>query len=247
MTSKRYFISLSYKGTAYHGWQKQQNALSVQEVLQSALSKMLRTETEVVGAGRTDTGVHSSFYIAHLDYHGDRNITSQNFIYHLNAVLPKDIAISAIEQVAPDMHARFSAVEREYKYYITTVKDPFKIETAFYYSAPLDVEQMNEAAAMLLTYDDFTSFAKLHTDTKTNICDVREAHFERNGATIVFTIRADRFLRNMVRAIVGSLLDVGKGNITPADFRAIIEAKDRSKASSSAYAHGLFLTNVTYK
>lgn len=246
MTIKRYFIYLSYKGTAYHGWQKQQNATSVQEVLETALSKMLRQEIEVVGAGRTDTGVHSSFYAAHLDYQGDKDITSNDFIYHLNAVLPKDIAISNIEAVAPDLHARFSAVEREYKYYITTVKDPFKIETAFYYSAPLDIEKMNEAAAMLLTYDDFTSFAKLHTDTKTNICDVREAHFEQKGDTIVFTIRADRFLRNMVRAIVGSLIDVGKGNLTPQDFKTIIEAKDRSKASSSAYAHGLFLTNVIY-
>lgn len=247
MTIKRYFIYLSYKGTAYHGWQKQQNALSVQEVLETALSNMLRTKIEVVGAGRTDTGVHSSFYIAHLDYQGDKDITSPDFNYHLNAVLPKDIAISKIEKVASDMHARFSAVEREYKYYITTVKNPFKIETAFYYSAPLDIEKMSEAAAMLLTYNDFTSFAKLHTDTKTNICDVREARFEREGDTIVFTIRADRFLRNMVRAIVGSLLDVGKGNLTPSDFRTVIEAKDRSKASSSAYAHGLFLTNVLYK
>ncbi|MEG2759021.1 MAG: tRNA pseudouridine(38-40) synthase TruA [Rikenellaceae bacterium] len=247
MDIKRYFIYLSYKGTAYHGWQIQQNATSVQGVLQSVFSQMLREEIEIVGAGRTDTGVHSSFYVAHIDYQGDRDITTSDFIYHINAVLPKDIAIQKIEEIDSSLHARFSAIEREYKYYITTVKDPFKIETAVYYSAPLDIEKMNEAASMLLTYSDFTSFAKLHTDTKTNICKVTHAHFQQEGDTITFTIRADRFLRNMVRAIVGSLLDVGKGNITVLDFKNIIEALDRSKASSSAYAHGLFLTNIRYK
>lgn len=245
-TSQRYFIYLSYKGTRYHGWQRQINASSVQQTLEEALSKLTGEPVEVTGAGRTDTGVHASCYVAHFDLSRDIDVSSSDFLYHLNALLPYDIAVSRIKEVASDMHARFSAVEREYKYYITTVKDPFKTETAFQHTAPLDMDKMNQAASRLLEYDDFTSFAKLHSDNKTNICKVTKAEFVRDGTMIVFTICADRFLRNMVRAIVGSLIDVGRGKISVGDFDNIICSKDRAFASGSAMAHGLFLSDIKY-
>lgn len=242
----RYFIELSYKGTAYNGWQIQNNAISVQQVVQEALSMLLQEPIKIIGAGRTDTGVHASHYIAHVDTSSEKDLSSVDFHYHLNSVLPKDISIHKIYPVSNGMHARFSAKEREYKYYISTVKNPFKIDTAYVYTRGLNVEYMQKAADILVEYTDFTSFAKLHADTKTNICSVKFVGFEQQNEMLIFTIRADRFLRNMVRAIVGTLLEVGKGKITIEQFREIIEAKDRGKAKTSAYASALFLTNIKY-
>lgn len=242
----RYFIELSYKGTAYNGWQIQNNAPSVQQTVQDALSLILQEPIQIVGAGRTDTGVHASYYIAHVETANEKDLSSADFQYHLNSVLPKDIAIHKIYIVSNDMHARFSAKEREYKYYISMVKDPFKIDTAYQYIKELNVEIMQEAANVLVEYRDFTSFAKLHADAKTNICSVKFAGFEKQGDMLIFTIRSDRFLRNMVRAIVGTLLEVGKGKVTVEQFRKIIEAEDRGKAKTSAFGPALFLTNIKY-
>lgn len=242
----RYFLELSYRGSAYHGWQIQQNAPSVQEIIQKSLATLLKESVLVVGAGRTDTGVHASFYIAHFDTNSTRDLQQDSFCYHLNAILPKDIAIHRIYPVKGDLHARFSAIEREYKYYIATKKNPFSLDRAYTYTQKLNMETMQEAADLLLKYTDFTSFAKLHTDTKTNICKIAYAGFEKENDTIIFTIRADRFLRNMVRAVIGTLLEVGKEKISVDDFREIIEKKDRSAAKSSAQSQGLFLTNIVY-
>lgn len=241
----RHFIKLSYKGTAYHGWQRQINAPSVQATVELALSTILREPIEVTGAGRTDTGVHAAHYVAHFDTANE--IESANeFCYHLNALLPNDIAVQQLHRVADDAHARFDAVEREYKYYIMTCKDPFTREITWQYSTDLDVEAMNSAADRLLTHSDFTTFSKLHSNNKTNICKVTHARWVRSGNELVFTIRADRFLRNMVRSIVGTLVDVGRGKISEKDFAEALESLDRGRASGSAPAQGLFLTDVKY-
>jgi tRNA pseudouridine38-40 synthase len=213
----RYFLQLSYKGTRYFGWQIQPNAVSVQEVMEKTLSTVLRENVSVVGAGRTDTGVHALFYVLHLDVLNE--ITEpENLIYHLNRFLPDDIAIQKIWKVDNDLHARFSAVSRTYKYYISNEKNPFQTETSFLYMGVLDVDKMNEAARILFYYHDFTSFSKLHTDVKTNNCKIYEAAWKKENGQLVFTIKADRFLRNMVRAIVGTLLEVGKGKISMVDI-----------------------------
>ena len=242
---KRYFIQLSYKGTNYHGWQIQPNAISVQEVLEKTLSTVLRQKVEVVGAGRTDTGVHASFFVLHFDVNEELN-DLENLVYKLNSLLPTDIAIQKIWQVANDLHARFSAVSRTYKYYISTKINPFKADTSFKYLLPLDIGKMNEAARILAEYEDFTSFSRLHTDVKTNNCKILWAEWEVLNTQLIFTIKADRFLRNMVRAIVGTLLEVGKGKLSLNDFRKIIKAKDRAAAGASAPAKGLFLVDVEY-
>lgn len=239
-------MELSYKGTLYNGWQIQPNAPSVQQTLEKALSVLLKEEVSVTGAGRTDTGVHARFYVAHFDTATAKDPADEDFRYHLNAMLPRDIAVSKIYTVADTMHARFSALSREYKYYICTRKDPFAQQTAYIYTLPLNMATMQAAADKLSDYTDFTSFAKLHTDTKTNNCRIIAARFEQKGDFLIFTIEADRFLRNMVRAIVGTLLEVGKGKLSVAEFCRIIEAKDRSAAKTSAAAQGLFLTNITY-
>jgi tRNA pseudouridine38-40 synthase len=242
---KRFFVELSYLGTAYCGWQRQPDAPSVQGALEDALSTLLREPVEVTGAGRTDTGVHAARYIAHFD------ASSEPDVYHLNALLPRDIAVRRVWEVAPDAHARFDAREREYTYYITLHKDPFRQHTAWYYSGALDLDAMNRAAAHLLGTHDFTTFSKLHSGNKTFECTVFEARWaveppQAAGCGVRFTIRADRFLRNMVRSTVGTLVDVGRGKITPERFAAILEARDRSLASGSAPAQGLFLTDVRY-
>lgn len=242
----RYFINLSYLGTSFHGWQIQPNAHSVQQELEEALSKLLQEEIKVVGAGRTDTGVHASYYVAHFDTQKEDKVKNPNFIYHLNAIISKDIAVSAIREVKCDTNARFAATEREYKYYISLRKNPFRRGQAYMVPYPLNVKLMQEAASKLLSYSDFTSFAKLHTDTLNNICHVTYAQFEQDDDLLVFTIRANRFLRNMVRAVVGTLLDVGREKITVERFCEIVEAKDRGKAGSSADPSGLFLTNIIY-
>ncbi len=242
----RYFICLSYLGTNYHGWQIQPNALSVQEDLERALSTLLREDVKVTGAGRTDTGVHASRYIAHFDSEKSEKLSHKDFIYHLNAILSWDISVHWIKEVCSDAHARFSATEREYKYYITLSKDPFTQGVECFIPYKVDVTLMSEAANHLLRYKDFTSFAKLHADTNNNLCDVTTAYFEVSEDKIIFTIRANRFLRNMVRAIVGTLLEVGRGKITVDRFCEIIEEENRSRAGSSADSSGLFLTAIDY-
>ena len=215
---QRYFIYLAYDGTNYHGWQIQPNGISVQECLMKALSTFLRREIEVIGAGRTDAGVHASLMVAHFD--------SDELL---------------------DTHARFDATARTYKYYVTTSKYPFNRQYRWRLYNQLNYERMNEAARILFEYNDFTSFSKLHTDVKTNICHITHAEWtQEEDATWVFTIRADRFLRNMVRAIVGTLIEVGRGKLTVEGFRRIIEQQDRCKAGTSAPGQALFLVNVEY-
>ena len=243
----RFFLTLSYKGTSYHGWQVQDNAPSVQGTLQEALSVLLGGKTDITGAGRTDTGVHASYYVAHFDTENQKPLQqADDFIYHLNAILPKDIAANSIQPVPDEAHARFSAALREYKYYVLTEKDPFRIDTAYRYPLALDVCKMNEAAAALKEYTDFESFCKLGGDNKTTICHIKESVWIREGNELIYTISADRFLRNMVRAVVGTLIDVGRGKTDLGGFRQIIETKDRGAAGTSAPAHGLFLTDVRY-
>ncbi len=243
---QRYFIFLSYKGTAYHGWQIQPNGISVQALLMEALSTVLRTTIEIVGAGRTDTGVHAQLMVAHFDLEGSL-VEFPNLISRLNNILPRDIAVSNILPVQSDAHARFDAIFRKYEYYIVFEKDVFKQGLAARFHGNFDFKLMNEAAATLLEYTDFTSFSKLHTDAKTNNCVVKMAEWTQKGENEwVFTIEADRFLRNMVRAIVGTLLEVGRGKVSVEQFRQIIEVQDRCKAGVSVPAEGLYLVDIQY-
>ncbi len=242
----RYFIELQYDGGAYCGWQRQPDQSTVQGVIEDALSKLLRRPTEIVGAGRTDTGVNASFYIAHFD--SEVAIDCSHLTYKLNAMLAHDIAIKRIYGVADNLHARFDAVEREYTYLLSPVKSPFRRHSAWICYYTLDVEKMNEAAKVLLTTEDFTTFAKLNSNNKTNICNVTHAEWKtESDGTLRFTIRADRFLRNMVRAIVGTLVDVGRGRYSVEEFAEIVASCDLSRASSGAPPQGLFLSNVKYK
>ena len=240
---QRYFIYFSYNGKGYCGWQSQPNGESVQSVLEGAISLILRTETPVTGAGRTDAGVHALCMVAHFDA---AEQLPDGFAGKLNSVLPKDIAVEKVVPVRNDAHARFDALSRTYHYFITPRKDPFFGEFSAKIHGDLDVEAMNKAAALLFDYEDFTSFSKLHTDVKTNNCRVMQAEFVPHKEGWCFIIKADRFLRNMVRAVVGTLLEVGRGKMTLDGFRAVIEAKDRCKAGSSAPAQGLFLVDVAY-
>ncbi len=241
----RYFIELAYKGTNFHGWQRQPSVPTVQETLESALSKKLNTPIDIVGAGRTDTGVHASFFVAHFDTKLIFDIPKT--VYGLNHLVGQDIVIYDIYKVEEHKHARFDATLRTYEYYITSKKNPFLRELRTYYSKTLNIEKMNEASNILLNYEDFTSFSKLHTDTKTNLCSITEAYWRNNGNEIVFKISANRFLRNMVRAIVGTLLEVGLEKINLEQFIGIIEGKNRSLAGASAPPEGLFLTDIRYK
>ena len=244
----RYFIELSYDGAAYCGWQRQPDAPTVQQALEKALSTLLRQDVEVVGAGRTDTGVNASYYVAHFDCESGVKDCAQ-LVYKLNLILPQDIAVKAVREVCEQAHARFDAVEREYTYYISQRKNPFRRFSAWQYYVQLDMERMNEAAATLLEYDDFTSFAKLNSNNKTNICRLVKAEWRRaewDEDLLIFTIRADRFLRNMIRAIVGTLVDVGRGRYTVEEFRDILHSRDLSRSSAGAPAQGLFLSDVKY-
>lgn len=241
----RYFIQLAYNGTNYHGWQVQPNALTVQEVMEKGISTILGQKVEITGAGRTDTGVHASFYVAHFDLPESVEDPNQLAV-KMNRFLPNDISIVQIFPVEADLHARFSAISRTYHYFLTNQKEPFRKEFTARYNFVLDVEKMNEAAILLLKFSDFTSFSKLHTDVKTNNCKVSMAKWERKEGLLVFEIKADRFLRNMVRAITGTLVEVGRGKISISDFISIIEAKDRGKAGASVEAGGLFLTDIEY-
>lgn len=239
----RFFIELSYKGTNYHGWQEQPNANTVQAEINRALSTILNTNIEVIGAGRTDTGVHANQMFAHFDCDIDFDI--QNLMFKLNSFLASDIAIKDIFKVKEDANCRFDALSRTYQYHIIQKKDPFN-KTAYFLQNDLDIKAMNEACKYIIGKQDFTSFSKVNTQTFTNNCDVMFAKWELVNNKIIFTIKADRFLRNMVRAIVGTLLDVGFGKIIAADLAKIIAAKDRSKSGVSVPAHALFLTEVKY-
>ncbi len=251
----RYFIQLSYDGTGYHGWQVQPNGVSVQEVLQKALSTLLRQPTEVTGAGRTDAGVHASMMVAHFDWPAahegeggeEAPLDCTQLTYKLNRLLPPDVAVQAVRPVGPEMHARFSATRRTYHYYIHTRKDPFLRGYSWQVNVPLDFALMNEAAQVLLEYSDFTSFSKTGTDVKTNICQLTEARWEQlKPGEWRFTVSANRFLRNMVRAIVGTLVEVGRHRMTISQMRHAIEAKDRQRAGESVPGHALYLTNIEY-
>ncbi|MDR2087553.1 MAG: tRNA pseudouridine(38-40) synthase TruA [Dysgonamonadaceae bacterium] len=242
---KRYFILLAYNGKNYCGWQIQPNGMTVQEKIEQSLSLLLRSPISVTGAGRTDTGVHARKMVAHFDY-GDGDLNPETLTGKLNRILPPDIAIYSIVPVPQEAHARFDAVSRTYKYYLTQEKNPFYYETAYLTTHPLDFDRMNLAAALLPEYTDFTSFSKLHTDVKTNNCRVTKAEWKKENEYWVFTIEANRFLRNMVRAIVGTLLEVGRGKLSVAGFRKVIESKDRGNAGTSAPAHALFLHEIEY-
>ena len=241
----RYFVWFSYDGTAYHGWQIQPNGNSVQEELQRALSTLFREEISVTGAGRTDAGVHARQMVAHFDF--SEAIDLEQLAYKLNRILPCDIAVDRVELVDDDMHARFSATSRTHHYYIHTKKDPFSrpYSTELHYE--LDFDKMNEAGRILMTYDDFGAFCKSHSDVKTTLCRVTKAEWVQTSATSwYFEITANRFLRNMVRAVVGTLIDVGRGRLTLDDFRKVIEGKRRTEAGESMPANALFLENIRY-
>lgn len=240
----RYFIELAYNGKNYHGWQIQPEAITVQGVLEKALSVILREEIQVVGAGRTDAGVHAKQLYVHVDLNEIEDVKKLKF--KLNSFLPKDISIQQIRIVNEDAHARFHAVEREYEYYISLEKNPFTEDFAHVLYHTPNMELMNEAANTLLHYKDFQCFSRSNTDVKTYNCDVIKAYWKKEGSQLVFTIAADRFLRNMVRAIVGTLLEVGFQKISLQDFEDIIKSKDRKKAGTSAPAKGLYLTKVIY-
>ena len=240
----RYFVQFSYLGKAYHGWQNQPNAITVQQVLEESFAKLMRQKVELVGAGRTDTGVHAKQMFAHFD--NDTLFDRKDLVYRLNALLPHDISVQNIFKVDVGVHARFDATERTYEYRITQEKNPFCFDSAHYIKYPLNVEKMNEAAALLLQYKDFECFSKSNTDVHTYLCNIKLAEWSKKDAQLVFTITANRFLRNMVRAVVGTLLDVGVGKRTMADVKAIINSKDRRKAGTSVPAKGLYLTMISY-
>lgn len=240
----RYFIFFSYDGTAYHGWQIQPNGMTVQEKLQDSLSILLRRPTEVTAAGRTDTGVHAKLMVAHFD--SDWPL-GEELVGRLNRILPKDIAVKAIRPVRDDAHARFSACSRTYKYFIYTGKSPFRRHFALEVNYELDFELMNRAAALLLETSDFTSFSKVHTDVKTRFCKLTRAEWrEEQPGVWAFEITSDRFLRNMVRAVVGTLIEVGRGRLSLEGFARIIREHNRCAAGESMPAKALFLTDITY-
>ena len=242
----RYFVTLSYDGTRYHGWQIQPNGVSVQERLQEALSTLLREPIAVTGAGRTDAGVHARKMVAHFDWKGDA-IDGQQLAYKLNRLLPYDIAVSKVEMVSEDMHARFSATSRMYRYYIHTTKDPFQRVYSCEIHYPLDFAKMNDAAQILMTYEDFGAFCKSGADVKTTLCQVTKAEWVQTSPTTwYFEIRANRFLRNMVRAVVGTLIEVGRGRLSLDDFKKVIEGKQRSDAGESMPGNALFLEDIVY-
>ncbi len=243
---QRYFVELSYNGTSFFGWQRQPNQVSVQEEIENAFTKLnSNIPISVVGCGRTDTGVHAQHYVLHVDFLKVDNL--EQLIFKLNRILPESIVIQAVKEVGSDFHARFHAVSRTYRYFINTKKNPFKIDLSWTFTQNLDFEAMNQAGKLLLGTKDFTSFSKVNTDVKTNICTVTKAQWVKvDDTNYYFEITADRFLRNMVRATVGTLIEVGEGKIQPQNVLSILEAKNRGAASLSVPAHGLFLWEVCY-
>lgn len=240
----RYFIEIAYNGKNYHGWQIQPDAISVQQAIEEGLGLLLREPTKVTGAGRTDTGVHARQLFAHFDT--EQALSTDELHFRLNSYLPKDISVQGIRPVQPEAHARFDATERSYEYHIITAKDPFLESFAYRVHKAPDVNKMNEVAKRLLSHNDFQCFSRTKTDVKTYHCKVIKAQWTWEGSRLVFSITADRFLRNMVRAIVGTLLEVGYGKMTETEFQALLESKDRTQAGPSAPAHGLYLTRVCY-
>ena len=241
----RYFIKLAYKGTNYHGWQVQPNAITVQELLNKSFSTIFRSPLEVVGAGRTDTGVHAEEFFAHVDIENEFN--PQEIIFKLNGLLPNDIVVYDIFETTENAHARFDAASRSYEYRIFLGKSPFLTETAWQLiTTKLAIDKMNEAADILKTHTNFKCFSRSNSDVRTYNCNIMQAGWKQTGQLLVFHITADRFLRNMVRAIVGTLIEIGKGKMTLAEFKSVIESENRCNAGPSAPAQGLFLTRVTY-
>ena len=242
----RYFLFLSYKGTNFHGWQIQPETLTVQKTLDNSLSLVLNEAVSTIGAGRTDTGVHAMIFCAHFESRRDDLVSDNKLIFKLNRLLPPDIAVKSLKKVHPDASARFSAISRTYEYYVSRIKDPFSEGSSWFIHGDIDIHGMNEACRLLVKHSDFTSFSRLHSDTKTNICKVYSAQWQEINNRLIFTIRADRFLRNMVRAIVGTMIDVGFGRLNLQTFEDIILANDRCRAGKSAPAKGLFLTDIEY-
>lgn len=246
----RYFLQLSYNGVPFHGWQRQPNAISVQQTIEEALGILLQNPVQIVGAGRTDTGVNARIMYAHFDTESPI-VDVNRFLIGLNRLCGRDIAVSDIRAVEPESHARFDAISRTYRYFISYRKSPFLYPLSWYSPSILDMEAMNKAAAILPDVSDFTSFAKLHSDSHTNICRVKEAYWENWNNTfdlpgIYFTITADRFLRNMVRAVVGTLIDIGRGKINIDDFKRIINEKNRCSAGTSMPPQALYLWDIEY-
>jgi tRNA pseudouridine38-40 synthase len=242
----RYFIFISYKGTFYHGWQIQPNSVTVQKTLNESLSVVLNEKISTTGAGRTDAGVHAVVFCAHFDYSSPDLLNISNLVFRLNQFLPADISVNSIKKVVPDANARYSAISRTYKYYISRIKDPFSENSSWYLHGKIDISTMNEACRILSLHSDFTSFSKLHSGAKSNICKVYFAGWEESDNRLVFTIKADRFLRNMVRAIVGTSVDIGFGKMDLKEFEDLILAKDRCRGGKSAPAKGLFLVDIEY-
>ena len=239
----RYFIELAYKGTDYHGWQVQPNAVTIQSVLEDALATILRRKTSLTGAGRTDSGVHASYFTAHFDIPTD---PGRDIVFRLNGYLPLTIRVFRVLKVPARAHARFDALSRTYRYVIHTTKHPFVCGLSTYSPKVPDLQILNEASAFLKTCIDFTTFSKLHSNNKTNLCRIDQAYWEHHKSFIVFTITADRFLRNMVRSLTGTLLDTGRSKISIDAFKEIVKSRDRSRASSSAPPEGLYLTDIRY-
>ena len=245
MNSNRFFIEFSYAGTAYHGWQRQPNAESIQQYMEEAFSTLLKQQIPLTAAGRTDAGVHAKFMVAHFDGAFSMNSCNQ-LVYRLNQYLPKDIAIHKIYPVKADAHARFDALSRTYEYHLTTTKSPFSEGRSYSLYQPLDFEEMNKAASILLDYKDFECFSKAHTDVKTFLCAIIFAQWKQTQSGAIFTITANRFLRNMVRAIVGTLIEIGLKKKNIDELHQIIQHKNRSLAGYSVPAEGLYLTQIDY-
>jgi tRNA pseudouridine38-40 synthase len=245
MEYKRYFIELAYNGAAYHGWQRQPNAISVQQVLEEAMSTLSREKIKLLGAGRTDAGVHALQMYAHFDVEQEIK-NPDELVFLLNGFLNDDIAINRIIRVQPTAHARFDATERAYQYRISTVKDPFNAPLQYYLKNQPDIELMNQAATILLMHQDFECFSRSKTDVKTFLCNIKKAEWKKEDSSLIFYISANRFLRNMVRAIVGTLLEVGYKKRKVDDIDHVIRSKDRSVAGFSAPAHGLYLSRIKY-
>lgn len=243
----RYFIKLAYNGAEYHGWQIQDNALTVQQVITDAVRLIWKKDFKMIGCGRTDTGVNATRFYAHFDLEDEQSQEELTDLAHrLNRYLPEDIVIFGIFPVPEKLHSRYDAISRTYEYHIHTFKDPFLTDSSWYLYGNMDLEMMNRACGILKEYEDFTSFSKFNEKRKTNLCTITEANWEKNGHKLIFTITANRFLHDMVRAIVGTMVEVGKNKITLEDFRKIIESKDRCNAGESVPAKGLYLTRVVY-
>ena len=239
----RYFLEVAYKGTAYSGFQTQENARTIQEEIELAFKTLQRDSVSMTGSSRTDAGVHARQNFFHFDYD---QLLHEQFVYKMNAILPSDIVISGVKEVAEDAHCRFDALNRTYCYYLYKSKDPFLEDRAWYFPYPLNYDLLQQAAALLLTYQDFTSFSKRNTQVRTFICQITKSKWIEKDKCLVYTVRANRFLRGMVRALVSTMLLVGRGKLTIEEFKAIIESKDCTKASFAAPAHGLFLEEVSF-